>query len=205
MIGDVSETSCPFERLEINYRSARCSIYGAWTNIATLLRLALCRLPTFCSTWLKRGTAGIYLSLTTFCQKTDGHVKYNRNLMFCWPCVSVYRYSDWPCVTVYRYSDWPCITAYQYSEWPCITVYQYSDWPCVTVYQHSDWPCISVYQYNETNAIHFSFSLLRIKGLLHVSSITCSSSGFAAQTTFGILLACYVSCHCHDSSFTVFP
>jgi hypothetical protein len=26
-------------------------------------------------------------------------------------------------------------------------------------------PCIIVYQYNETNVIHFSFSLLRIKGL----------------------------------------
>jgi hypothetical protein len=27
------------------------------------------------------------------------------------------------------------------------------------------WPCIIVYQYNETNVIHFSFSLLRIKSL----------------------------------------
>jgi hypothetical protein len=27
------------------------------------------------------------------------------------------------------------------------------------------WPCIIVYQYNETNVMHFSFSLLRIKGL----------------------------------------
>jgi hypothetical protein len=27
------------------------------------------------------------------------------------------------------------------------------------------WPCIVVYQYNETNMMHFSFSLLRIKGL----------------------------------------
>jgi hypothetical protein len=38
------------------------------------------------------------------------------NLMFCWPCITVYRYSDWPCITVYRYSDWPCITVYKYSE-----------------------------------------------------------------------------------------
>jgi hypothetical protein len=27
------------------------------------------------------------------------------------------------------------------------------------------WPCITVYQYNETNVMHFSFGLLRIKGL----------------------------------------
>jgi hypothetical protein len=27
------------------------------------------------------------------------------------------------------------------------------------------WPCITVYQYNETNMMHFSFNLLRIKGL----------------------------------------
>jgi hypothetical protein len=27
------------------------------------------------------------------------------------------------------------------------------------------WPCIIVYQYNETNVTHFSFNLLRIKGL----------------------------------------
>jgi hypothetical protein len=27
------------------------------------------------------------------------------------------------------------------------------------------WPCIIVYQYNETNVMHFSLSLLRIKGL----------------------------------------
>jgi hypothetical protein len=129
--------------------------------------------------------------------------------MFCWPCITVYQYSDWPCITVYQYSDWPCITVYQYmtdrasqyisivtdrasqynqySYWPCITVYQYSDWPCITdisivtdrasqynqysdwpcitVYQYSDWPCITVYQYSETNVMHVSFSLLRIKGL----------------------------------------
>jgi hypothetical protein len=117
------------------------------------------------------------------------------DLMFCWPCITVYQYSDWPCITVYQYSDWPCITVYQYSDWPCITVYQYSDWPCIavyqysdwlciTVYQYSDWPCITayqysdwqcitVYQYNENNVIHFSFNLLRIKGPLYVSSFTC--------------------------------
>jgi hypothetical protein len=27
------------------------------------------------------------------------------------------------------------------------------------------WPCIRVYQYNETNVMHFSFNLLRTKGL----------------------------------------
>jgi hypothetical protein len=27
------------------------------------------------------------------------------------------------------------------------------------------WPCITLYQYNETNMMHFSFNLLRIKGL----------------------------------------
>jgi hypothetical protein len=36
------------------------------------------------------------------------------------------------------------------------------------------------------------FNLLRIKGL-YVSSITCSSSGGAAQMTLGLLRACYVS------------
>jgi hypothetical protein len=37
-------------------------------------------------------------------------------LMLCWPCITVYQYSDWPCITVYQYSDWPCITVYQYIE-----------------------------------------------------------------------------------------
>jgi hypothetical protein len=55
------------------------------------------------------------------------------------------------------------------------------------------WPCITVCQYSETNVIHFLFSLLRIKSLLHVSSITSSSLGGATQTAFGILRACYVS------------
>jgi hypothetical protein len=27
------------------------------------------------------------------------------------------------------------------------------------------WPCIIVYQYNETNVMHFTLNLLRIKGL----------------------------------------
>jgi hypothetical protein len=56
------------------------------------------------------------------------------------------------------------------------------------------WPCIIVYQYNETNVMHFSFNLLRIRGHLHVSSTTCSSSGGDTQTTFGILRAYNVSC-----------
>jgi hypothetical protein len=38
------------------------------------------------------------------------------------------------------------------------------------------WPCVIRYQYNEISVMHFSFNLLRIKGPLHVSSITCSSS-----------------------------
>jgi hypothetical protein len=39
------------------------------------------------------------------------------------------------------------------------------------------WPCIIVYQYSETNVMHFLFDLVRIKDLLHVSSINCSSPG----------------------------
>jgi hypothetical protein len=55
------------------------------------------------------------------------------------------------------------------------------------------WPCVTVYQHNETNVMHFSFSLLRINQTpLHVSSITWSSSGGASNTAFGILRA-YVS------------
>jgi hypothetical protein len=81
-----------------------------------------------------------------------------------WNVISVSMFC-WPCITVYQYSDWPCVTVYQYSDWPCVTVYQYSDWPCITVYQYSDWPCITVYHYSETNVMHFLFSLLRIKGL----------------------------------------
>jgi hypothetical protein len=49
------------------------------------------------------------------------------------------------------------------------------------------------YQYNETNVRHVLFNLLRIKGLLYVSSITCSSSGGDTQTALGILRACNVS------------
>jgi hypothetical protein len=56
------------------------------------------------------------------------------------------------------------------------------------------WPCIIVYQCNKTNVMHFSFSLLRIKGPVHVSSITCSSLGGVTQTAFGILRAYNVSC-----------
>jgi hypothetical protein len=49
-------------------------------------------------------------------------------------------------------------------------------------------------RYNKTNVTHFSLNLLRIKAL-HVPSVTCSSSGFAAQAALGILRACdtYVS------------
>jgi hypothetical protein len=36
---------------------------------------------------------------------------------------------------------------------------------CQLSYLMFCWPCIIVYQYNETNAMHFSFNLLRIKGL----------------------------------------
>jgi hypothetical protein len=55
------------------------------------------------------------------------------------------------------------------------------------------WPCIIVYQYDETNVMQFSLNLLRIKGPLHVSSFTCSSSGGAPQTVLGILRAYNVS------------
>jgi hypothetical protein len=48
-----------------------------------------------------------------------------------------------------------------------------------------------VRQYSETNVMHFLFSLLRINGLLHVSSITCLSSGGAAQAAFGIVRTLY--------------
>jgi hypothetical protein len=51
----------------------------------------------------------------------------------------------------------------------------------------------TVYQYNETNVMHFSFSLLRIQEALHVLSIICPSSGGAKQAALGILCACYVS------------
>jgi hypothetical protein len=54
------------------------------------------------------------------------------------------------------------------------------------------WPCIIVYQYSKTNVMHFLFSWLRIKPL-HISRITCSSSGGVTQTALGILRACYVS------------
>jgi hypothetical protein len=60
----------------------------------------------------------------------------------------------------------------------------------------------SIYQYNATKVMHFSFSLLRIKGSLYVSSITCSSSWGTAQTAFGILLAYNVSWQWHVCSFT---
>jgi hypothetical protein len=49
------------------------------------------------------------------------------------------------------------------------------------------------HQYNETNLMYFSFNWLRIKGPLHVSSITCSSSGGASQAALGLLRACNVS------------
>jgi hypothetical protein len=55
-----------------------------------------------------------------------------------------------------------------------------------------------VYQYSETNVMQFLFKLLRIK-CLHVSSITCSSSGGATQAALGILRACYVSWLHQDS------
>jgi hypothetical protein len=57
-------------------------------------------------------------------------------------------------------------------------------------------------QYNETNVMHFSFNLLRIKGPLHIWIITWSSSGGASQTAFGILLAYNVSWLWHGCSET---
>jgi hypothetical protein len=63
------------------------------------------------------------------------------------------------------------------------------------------WPCIVVHQYNKTNVMHFLFNLWIIRGPPHVLSITCSSSGGAAQVTLGILHACYaVGCTCDISS-----
>jgi hypothetical protein len=56
-----------------------------------------------------------------------------------------------------------------------------------------------VYRYSETNLMHFLFNVLRIKGLYMFWVLTCSSIGFAAQTTLGILRACYVSWLHQDS------
>jgi hypothetical protein len=50
-----------------------------------------------------------------------------------------------------------------------------------------------VYQYSETNVMHFLLNLFRIKRPLHVSNITCSSSGGSTQRELGILRTCYVS------------
>jgi hypothetical protein len=52
--------------------------------------------------------------------------------------------------------------------------------------------------------MHFLFSLLKWRSL-HVSSITCSSSGGASQTTLGTLRACYVSWLHQDRSGSIFP
>jgi hypothetical protein len=64
------------------------------------------------------------------------------------------------------------------------------------------WPCIIEYQYNETNVMHFSFSLLRIKSLYMFWSITWLSSGGVTQTAFGILRAHNVTWLWHDCSET---
>jgi hypothetical protein len=61
------------------------------------------------------------------------------------------------------------------------------------------WPCFIVHQYNE-NAFFIHF--IKIQGPLHISSITCSSSGVAAQMAFGILRAYNVSWLWHGCSFT---
>jgi hypothetical protein len=53
-------------------------------------------------------------------------IKVSKKMLFCWPCIILYQYSDWPCIILYQYSDWPCITVYRYSDWPCIILYQYS-------------------------------------------------------------------------------
>jgi hypothetical protein len=60
-----------------------------------------------------------------------------------------------------------------------------------TVYQNYD---------NKGNALFIQF--IENKRPLHVSSITCSSSGGFTQTELGILRAYNVSCLCHDCSFT---
>jgi hypothetical protein len=57
-------------------------------------------------------------------------------------------------------------------------------------------------QCNETNVMHFSLNLLENQRPLHVSSITFSSSGVAAQKAFGILHAYNVSWLWHGCSET---
>jgi hypothetical protein len=52
--------------------------------------------------------------------------------------------------------------------------------------------CIIVYQYNETNVMHFSFNLLRIK-CLYMFEHYLLSLRRRAQTALGILLAYNVS------------
>jgi hypothetical protein len=71
----------------------------------------------------------------------------------------------------------------------------------LTVHHSISWPCITVYQYNETKGMHF-YSIYWESRLLHVSSTTCSFSGGAPQTPFGILRA-YVSWLRHGCSGAV--
>jgi hypothetical protein len=53
-----------------------------------------------------------------------------------------------------------------------------------------------------TNVVHFSLNLLRIKTFTSLEH-ACSSSSDASQTTFVIMLVCYVSWLYHSCIFTV--
>jgi hypothetical protein len=57
------------------------------------------------------------------------------------------------------------------------------------------WPCITIYQYSDTQLF---IQFIQNQGLLHVSSITYSSSGGSKQTALGVLCAYNVSWLCHD-------
>jgi hypothetical protein len=127
------------ETLSINCRVRRTPVFARLAITVHTATSSLSVMKTFrrhCSEE-KVGTS------TLFANKQQNALHSHHHSMFCWPCITVYQYSDWPCNTVYQYNDWPCITVYQYSDWPCITVYQYS----------------------KPNVIHLLFNLLGIKGL----------------------------------------
>jgi hypothetical protein len=135
-----------------------------------------------------------------------------------WLCIIVHQYGDWPCIIAHQYGGWPCIIVHQYGDWPCIIAHQYGEWPCIMVLyismvtDRASWYCTSVWWltvhhstsvwwltvhhsisvwWNQRDALFIQF--IKNEGPLHVSSVTCSSSGGYAKTTLGILHACYVS------------
>jgi hypothetical protein len=82
--------------------------------------------------------------------------------------------------------------------WMIITGIDYLRWGFSNL---SEWVIIAsklypYYQYDETNVMHFSFNLLRIKGLYMFRA------GGATQTALGVLLV-YVRGLCYDCSFTI--